>query len=278
MSQQSDRAYFGPYMLVRPLGRHRLADRFLALHVRRQSSHIVYRFEPCRDRAERRRFLSAFETLGSLRQAHLLAVEQFSFGSQARGWMVSPYPGNQDGLVTLRALLDLKGGRMGPFEAERAMTQLLEAAAFAQDRGLAHGAISSGDVLVDRHGSLLIEAYGLERMLAGDDAGEDDEVRLETDSIVRLGYECLTGLEAGDAPLPPSRAVRRLEKRWDAWFERAFDPIGGFESAGQALAALQTIDQPSEAAVGASRSPVKVMLDRIRPASTRTSAGEGEAG
>jgi len=277
MTQPEMPAYFGPYRLVRALVPGTLGDRWLALHARQKTSHVVHRFPACEDRAERRRYLTAFEKLSSIRHPHILPIEQMSFGHRARAWAVTPYTGNADGLVTLDRLRELKGGRMGVFETERAIAQLLEASSAAHEQGLIHGPLREDRILVDRHGSLAIEHYGLDRTVhpRGDADGDatGDEIR----SIAEIGYQCLTGLEPGEPAIRASRIDRRLDRRWDEWFERGLDPSAGFACALEALEVLpsrlrQSI--PREPSQG----PVRVVLRRFRTAATRPPPGTGETG
>lgn len=259
MREPADREFFGPYRLVRRLAPSASAERWMALHVRSQTSHIVHRFFTCRDRAERRRFLDAFESMAQLHHPHLLRIEQFSFGSAGRPWGVTPYPGNQDGLVTLAQLAELKGGRLGEFESQRAIEQILGAAAFAHKRGIIHGVLTADEILVDRHGALLVEHYGLSRLIEPSPTPADEAIFDEVRSIAALGYTLMTGLTPNTALIAPSRVNRRIDRLWDSWFARALDAGADFDSAQTALDALQgrapEPDQPG---------PVKVVLRKLR--------------
>ncbi|MBX3363987.1 MAG: hypothetical protein KF866_04410 [Phycisphaeraceae bacterium] len=269
MSELRAGQYFGPYRLARPLVSHELAERWLALHVRQQSSHVVYRFAPFADRAESRRFLRAFEKLSEVKSEHLLPAEQVSFDSAFRGWLVTPYTGNQEGLLTLSRLLDLKGGQMGAFEAERAISQVLDAVGNAQSHGLFHGPVKADEILVDRHGALHIDLYGVRRAIRGQGEGVDlarDEIR----GVAVLGYTLLTGLEPGPSLIAPSRVARRLDRAWDDWFEEALDPSGGFVTAAQAREALPTSRRTSERqSLPTTANPVRVVLNRFRSSANR---------
>ncbi len=269
MSDLREGQYFGPYRLTRPLAAHDLGERWLALHVRQQSSHVVYRFAPFADRAESRRFLQAFERLSEVKSPHLLPVEQVSFDTATRGWLVTPYVGNQDGLMTLSRLLDLKGGQFGAFEAERAMSQVLEAVGAAHEHGLYHGAVRADETLVDRHGSLHIELYGVRRAMRG--ANESpDVVRDEVRGVAALGYTLLTGLEPGAALIAPTRVVKKLDKAWDEWFDEALDPSGGFASTAAALDALPSRRRENGRSAAPAANPVvRVVLGRFRSGTGR---------
>lgn len=222
MHKHAQAAFFGPYRLIRPLAPSRLGERHLALHVRRQTSHVVHRFRVCRDRVERRRFTAALEALTRLAHPHLLRVEQFSFGAAGRPHAVTPYTGSHDGLLTLRMLLDQKGGRLSEFEALRLLEHLLDASAHAHEHGLCHGGVDPEEVLIDRSGCVLIEHYGLARAIHADsdDAGaRNDEVL----SILRLGYEALTGVVPQSPMVRPTRLIRLADREWDAFFEACLD-------------------------------------------------------
>lgn len=260
MSEFSDSAFFGPYRLVRTLEESRFGERYLALHVRRQSSHVVHRFGVCRDRAERRRYVDAFERLAALHHPHILRLEQFSFGSAGRPWAVTPYTGSHDGLLTLGQLLDLKGGRLGEFEVKRVLEQLLCAAAHAHSCGARHGELSLDEVVVDRSGRVLVEHYGLRAQLrrAGDDPATlaSDETR----AILAIGYRALTGLAIADGFVRPARVIRGLGRRWDALFEWGLDAGGGFETPAEAIEAADALRRSAPADAGT----VQVVLRRIR--------------
>jgi len=274
MTSSETPAYFGPYRLVRGLEPSSFARRWLALHVRQQSSHVVHRFAPCSDRAERRRYLAAFEALSRIEHPHILPVEQMSFGYEARAWVVTPYTGNADGLVPLDRLLELKGGRMGPFETERAIAQLLDASRTAHEAGVIHGRLRDAEVLVDRHGSLAIEHYAVARSVLGSNVADPDAIADEVRSIAELGYECLTGIAFDEPVIPPTRVDRRLDRGWDQWFETALEASGGFATADEAIDALPSSRRESSAPAS-NPGRVRVVLRRFRTASPR-SASENE--
>lgn len=269
----------GPFRLVRPLSPGKLAERWLALDERDNSTHVLHRFDLGGDRlggdrAERRRFLAAIEEASALRHPHLLAVKTFSMGtgvSAGAAWVVTPYTGSQEGLLTLSQLVRSKGGSLSPVEAERAVEQLLEAMTYAHAADRHHGPLSAEEVLVDRRGSLAIEMYGLRRRLAGFSSGNAELVRDEVRSVVELAYRLLTGLPADEPRIPAGRLVRKLDPRWDEWLEMGLDPTGGFATAFEALQAL-----PSRAREFDRRErvgPVRVVLSRFRRAMGATRPG-----
>lgn len=227
----------GPYLLTRSLQPCALAERHLALHDSEHSSHVAYRFSDPGARTARRRLESAISTCRELKHEHILPIEDIV---EADGglWVICPFTGDVDGIRTLSKLLREKRGQMAPFEAERAMEQLLDAVAYAHTR-VVHGPIFMDDVLVDRHGRLLIEFYGLRRALSGASAAADPEdIRDEVRSIVEIGYQLVTGLRAEEPMIPAGRVVKKLDPAFDRWLTKGLDPAAGFNSAAQALAEL----------------------------------------
>ncbi len=259
-----ERPPVGPYRIVRPLEPGRLAARWLAVHDRDQTSHIAYEFL-CRDRAEQRRLLSAFERAAELEHPHILRVEQFAFADAHVAWLFTPYTGNQEGLVSLDSLLKAKGGTMSAQEAERAVTQVLSALEYAHARGNLHGPLALDEVLVDRHGRISIELHGLARRLNGLTVGNSEIVRDEVRSVVEMGYRLLTGLSPEEPRIPAGRLGDRLSPFWDEWFDAGLDALtGGFATAADAAAAL-----PSARIDAQPRVPVisvRRVLGRVRAA------------
>ncbi len=270
MHKHAQAAFFGPYRLIRPLAPGTLGERSLALHVRRQTSHVVHRFRVCRDRVERRRFTSALDALTRLGHPHLLRVEQFSFGAAGRPHAVTPYTGSHDGLLTLRLLLDQKGGRLSEFEAFRLLEHLLDASAYAHAQGLRHGAIDASEILIDRSGCVLIEHYGLARAIRADEDGpsvHNDEVL----SILRLGYEALTGIAPQSPMVRPTRLVRLADREWDSFFEACLDGAEPLEPS-TVLAMLPGRQHRGEDE-GERLGPVRVALRRLTRAGATSDDG-----
>lgn len=255
--QQEQR--FGPYRLVRALEAGPLGERWLAVHEVDLSSHVVHRFAARPDKSGQRRFLSAVESVAGLEHPHLAPVEMFALCPLGRGCIVTPYTGNQDGLVTLDALVAAKGGRLTPIEAERAVTHLLEAMEYAEGRGVMHGPLSGSEVVVDRHGRVSIELYGLGMALAGQ-ARNSELVRDEVRSAVEIAYRLITGLPAEEPRIAAGKLVKKLEPAWDEWLERGLAAAGGFATAAEARAFLPSVREIEEPVV----SPVKLVLGRIR--------------
>ncbi|MBK7404538.1 MAG: hypothetical protein IPJ41_07845 [Phycisphaerales bacterium] len=238
MSHQTERVRFGPFRLVRELSASGLASRWLALRERDQSSHCVYRFATCQDRVERRRHTRAMQMLSGLHHPHILSIEMCSFEVGDEPWAVTLYTGNHDSIVTLEDVVRAKGDVLPPFEAERAVQQVLEASAHAHSVGVVHGPLALDELLVDRHGSVLIEMYGVPRGHAGLEPGNAEIKRDEVRSIVEIAYRLLTGLPAEEPRIPAGRLAKRLPRDFEEWLDEGLNPGGGFQSAEEAIAKL----------------------------------------
>jgi serine/threonine protein kinase len=238
MSHQSERDHFGPYRLVRELSSSSLGRRWLALRETDQSSHAVYRFESLPDRVWRRRHMRAMRALSELRHPHLLSLEACSFGIGDEPWVVTPYTGNHDCIVTLADVLAAKGESLSAPEAERAVLQVLEGVSYAHSVGQGNGPIALEQVLVDRRGSVLIELYGVSRALRGLDTINSELIRDEVRSVVEIAYRLVTGLAADEPRIPAGRLVKKLPRALDEWLEEGLDPGSGFQSADEAIARL----------------------------------------
>jgi hypothetical protein len=262
MQTRVERLRLGEYRLSRQLAKSAIAERWLAVHEADQSLHIAYRFKTA-DEATETSIRECTARISAVGNTHLLPCEAIFGGIGGSVWVVCPFTGNHDGLVSLASLLKAKGGRMTPLEADRTLTQLLEAIAAAHADGCHHGHIRMDEIVVDRRGSLAIELYGLRRRLGtlwSRTAGEvaKDEVR----SIVEIGYTLITGLSAEEPRILASRLFPKLDRRWDDWFEEGMDPLGGFASADEALASLPSLRREVEERQKAS--PVQTVIRRFR--------------
>lgn len=265
MDARVERLRIGPYRLLRQLQHGGLAERWLALDERDESAHVAYRFRLGHEKSEQRKFVAAVESLSRLAHPHILPTEQLALGVGGGAWVVTPFTGSHDGLVTLDSLVRDKGGRMDPAETDRTLIQLLEAVEYAHAQGHHHGPIDPAEVLVDRRGSLSIELYGLRRLLSGAASRTAAEVaRDEVRSIIEIGYGLLTGLPAEEPRIQAGRLVPRLDRRWDDWFNEGLDPFGGFGSASEALAGLPGLRREVEARVKVS--PVRTVIGHFRRA------------
>ncbi|MEM7621776.1 MAG: hypothetical protein AAF235_01070 [Planctomycetota bacterium] len=199
---------------------------------------VCYAVAATGTRLDAERLAGDLRSYAAISHPHLLPIISVRLNAAGTVFVIAPYTGNPEGLVTLADLSSAKAGSASPFEVERAASQLLEAAATAHASGLYHGPIEAGDVLVDPHGSLLVELYGASRAMRGLDCTSPRFVRDEIASIASLAYHLLTGSDAAEPRVRASRLVRRLDRAWDAWFDDALDPSGGFDSAEAALEAL----------------------------------------
>lgn len=261
MESRVQRLRIGPYRLVQQLEPGRMAERWLAFNEETESTHLAHRFRTGLDRFEQRRLVESIERLSPLSHPHILPIEKFTLGNGSAAWIVTPYTGNLEGLVTLANLVADKGGQTSPMETERALIQLLEASEYAHNTGFHHGPMIAEEIMVDRRGSLAVELYGLRRLLEGTMSAQDvgrDEVR----SIVEIGYWLLTGLSAEEPRIRADRLIPRLDHRWDEWFDEGLDPMAGFLSAGDALAALPGLRREVEVKTG----PVRMVLGRFKRA------------
>jgi hypothetical protein len=263
MSESTHRLTLGPYVLTRELEASVMAQRFLALHETDQSSHVAYRLGVLSRRADQRRFLAAVESLSGLDEPHILKIEQFALDQTDAAWVVTPFTGDADGVRTLDRLLRDKGGQLNAFEVEPAVTQVLQGVRHAHANARCNGPLALSDLLVDRHGRIVIELYGFRRALQGQSAMNAEVARDEIRSVAEIGYQLLTGLRAEEPIIPAGRLIKRLDPAWDDWFERAFDPTAGFDTADEALAAL-----PSSVTVPPRSRPIRAVrnvLELIRP-------------
>lgn len=211
-------------------------ERFIALHERADTDHLVYRHPAVHDASERRRLLETIEPMSRVRHPHLLEVSAYSFDEQDRLCLITPYTGNQEGLVSLADLVERRNGRLETPEVARCVEHLLDAVATARAAGLTGGPIEPERIQVDRRGSVHIELYGLvgaDRINRGFCTGAD-EVR----AIASMAVWLLTGLRQDVAPVGIARIAGRSARAWEPWLEAALDPVDGFESPAEALAAL----------------------------------------
>ncbi len=252
---------FGPYELIRPLERGPLTERWLARHEFEHTSHVVHYFPERHNRSSQRRFLEAIEAVAGIKDSHVLPIERFGVCPGGRGAAVTPFTGNHQGLVTLGMLLELKGGRMNPNEAERAIEHILEGVEAGAGVG-GNGSLTLDQVQVDRHGRAAIEFYGLGPRLKGVVRTGPESLRDEVRSVVELGYQILTGLDPEEPRVPVTKLERRLPRAWEVWLERGLDPVAGFGTPTEAIAALPSREGEPEPA--ASVGPVRVLLNRFR--------------
>lgn len=235
---------FGPYTSVRALAGVHECDRLIMLHERDRTNHLLYRFDHMTDPVARRRVFDRFLNTAHLDHAHILKVQQVSYDDTGRLCVISDYPGNQEGLVTLGDLLESRGGRIEFPEAIRLMGQLLESCVHANEQGIVHGPFTMDELLVDRHGCTLVELFGLNQALHARYSVSDARSE-QTRSIIEIGYLLATGVLHSDIvsssnAVRPSKFTKRSGKLWDAWFAMALDPMVGFETSQQAMDTMPT--------------------------------------
>lgn len=169
------------------------------------------------------------------RAPHALPIESIEPDSSGTGfWIVCPYTGSADGLLTLgRLLAEKHEGRMEPDEARRAASQILQSLDHSQMCRLPHGPVAMDEILVDRCGRVVIELPGIEAALQG---AEPINVAGEVRSVARCVFEMLTGVQA--TSYASALRASGLSRAWRAWLSKGLREDGGFGSAAQALATL----------------------------------------
>lgn len=234
-------AKWGPFQLLREGGEVSLgpwwkAQRSYAMHDTRSTSHLVYTVGSRYDRSLRRRVDESSGRLTSLSDPHLLRYECVGMCERRGCCIVTPYTGDQTGLLTLRRLRDLKGGRLPEIEVLRAVEHLLNGVRALHAAGLSDGSLTLDRALVDRHGSVVIELAGLPVFLTPDDQAMPELRRADLVAVGRMTYELLYG------KAPGRKGVERIssapQSGWDLWLFNALDPWEGFASAEVALSLL----------------------------------------
>lgn len=260
MVQVMERPRIGQYILTKELMPGALGPRHLALHELDSSSHILHRPPIGRDRSEQRRFLSGMAAARGLSHPHMLAIEESGLDNRGHPYVVTPFTGDATGIVTVETLLRAKGGFFSLTEAKQAVVQALEATDYAHRCARAHGPISMGEVLVDRRGRVVLELYGVARILNLVHDGVEDLESEEVRSIIRIGYQLVTGLVPEEPLIAAGRVVPGLDAVWDDWFETGLHGPG-FKSAAHALSAIR--DRLSLAAAERSVGRVRGVIGRL---------------
>lgn len=238
------------------------------LHDRDRTNHLLYRFDHITDSVARRRVYDRFIKTAHLDHAHILKVQSVGYDDTGRLCVITDYPGNQEGLVTLGDLLESRGGRLEFNEAIHLMGQLLDSCVVASQQGVVHGPFSMDELLVDRHGCTLVELFGLRQALHNQYSISDARSE-QTRSIIEIGFMLATGVSYSDVvsssdAARPSKFAKRSERLWDAWFALALDPVNGFETSQQAIDTMPT--DPEQIARLAELKP----MTPAKPASKKT--------
>jgi len=207
------------------------------LHERARTNHLLYRFDHIQDAVARRRVFDRLMRLARLDHPHILQVEHVGYDDTGRLCVFTAYPGNQDGLVTLADLAGSRGGTLDFSEATRLITQLLETSVHAREHGIVHGEFGTTELLIDRHGCTLVELYGLDHAMHRSH-NEPAALAEQARSVARVGHQLITGIALDADASGLAGAATRLERAWDAWFRFALDPVEGFDTPDEALAAL----------------------------------------
>ncbi len=185
-----------------------------------------------------RRLLQLITPLRTIENAHVLPVVDVVLDGAGWHWIITPYGGAAEGLVTLASVIgNQQDGRLSAVEAMHATRQLLLACEAAHVRRVVHGAIAPEEVLVDRHGSSAIELYGLRRRMSGMPLWDAEAAALEVRSVAALAYRMVTGFAVPDHYIRASRVVRTVGEPFDEWMALALEGPG-FDSVGAALASL----------------------------------------
>lgn len=227
----------GDYSVTRELAAGPMGTRSLALNKQAHTSHLLHRVRTTAG-MNPRTFAAAMERLQVLSDPHLLVVQAYGWDTESGPWVVTDYTGDADGVVTLAQLLRLKGGWLSIDETRRAIGQLLDAPCLAHRLGLAHGVLSMEQVHVDRAGRLVIEFYGLATLLAREPVDRLATERAEVASILKIGYQLLTGLLPVHPVIPVEHVWDDIDETWRGLFETGLGPTG-FTSAAHAYSAAR---------------------------------------
>lgn len=241
-------AAFGPYVITRELPPSRVGKRLLAVHERDRTSHVVHVLSIGASRSQQRRGLARVEAWARSTKGipSTLGVQCWSLWTHGKLALVTPYTGSSQGLVTLETLLAGRGGRLPLTEGVRAITPLLSTLRESQARGVAHGPLSMGEILVDQHGQVCVEHFGLVVALSGqasDEAGERSRfVGQEVASLASIAVRLVVGRTPGeawaDAKANSPAAAEAAVAAWVRGFVLGGAAVATATAAGEALVAL----------------------------------------
>lgn len=135
---------FGPYELIRPLGRGSFAEVWLAEHKHLHSKHAIKCLHPdwCANQRLRDRFLAEGRILAQLQHPGLVRVTDVLFSDQTHVGLVMEYLQGRDlGSV-------LAQGAMPVDKALPILRQLLEAIGYAHEHGIIHRDLKPENVIL----------------------------------------------------------------------------------------------------------------------------------
>lgn len=245
MVQLSARSRLGSLVLTKPLSPGVLGDRWLAFSETDHSNRVVVWLRNWRPDAwqggleDDARLASALSDCRALKHPHILSIDEVGHDEDGRAYVVTPFTGDQNGVVTLDLLLRTKGGFLAVEEAKRALEQLLAGVVHAHESGMAHGELTMSEIQVDTRGRVCIDLYGVARALSSSPPPIDEDRSAEIRSICRLGYQMLTGLRPDSPLIPAGRVVLGLHRTWEDFFDTGLGSPG-FTSADHALSALNS--------------------------------------
>jgi len=211
----------GDVRAVRDLAPSAVGERWLALDDARHTSHVLHVIRG--DEATLSRVEGVLARLRSATDPHVLRVEELV---RRDGSLVvrTEYPGHSDGVITLDALLAVKGNVLSAPEAARGVRHLLDALLHAHRLGVVNGGLDVTQCLVDRHGRVVVELAGVRAARGGDGVGEGELKREEVRSLGTLAHRMFTGVLPGET----RRWGTRVEPAWERWLTRAIAPMDGY--------------------------------------------------
>ncbi|MBN8612784.1 MAG: serine/threonine protein kinase [Deltaproteobacteria bacterium] len=197
---------FGPFEIVRPLGRGGMAETFLA----RRTSHDGFAREICLkrvlpERAAEPDFVSGFQREAKLaaRLVHPHIAQVYDFGSEGDTyWMTLEHVPGGD----LRALLKALGQPMPADLGLVLMVDMLEALGYAHELGIVHRDVSPSNILLDLQGNFKLADFGIAKARHVDRDGT-------------TAYSTTTGTIKGKAAyMAPEQALGlEVDGRADLW-------------------------------------------------------------
>lgn len=219
-----ERSHCPGYQFIGFLRPTRFGVRVLALRKYDQAHVVFYAVERCtrswgfRHRGrDAKRFVEQVSKLRRLQAPHMLPIADMQTNMAGAHWLIAPFVGSSAGISTFEEALAMRDqGRLEPQECLLAAKHLLTAIKAGRSVNIPHGAVSIDDVIVDKHGSLIIELFGVRRALLGPEASDEvsgSEAWGEVRSVARLIYRSYTGVNVPDEWIDPDRLIKRKERR-----------------------------------------------------------------